>query len=482
MTSQQLNHDEGVVRVYPENPHYLMYKGKPLLLITSAEHYGAVINLDFDYRSYLDELAVYDLNYTRIYPGAYIEIEGCWVENNTLAPRAERLLLPWERSQVKGCWDGGNKYDLNLWSEVYFQRLKDFISEAEKKNIVVEICFFNCQYKDNWHGCPLNANNNVQGIGPDDFNDCQTLKYPDLINIQDRYVEKIIREVNAFDNVILEICDEPTLNGTPEPLAVEWIDHLVDVVIDTEKNLPKKHLIAQQYMVGVDFTADARVPVITTQYIEQNMKQFGGVEGLNLVYHLNKPIELNETAYFPTWYEGDVIAASRAEAWEFMVGGGAAFNQLNGRFTDLDPRGKTPDNQNVLKALKNLKAFLYEFDFTKMTKDTSFMLSNAGQGALVRGISQPGEQYALYFHHSILKENGVYYIATPGTYQQTLEIDLPPGKYVANWVLPQETTTIESTEFFHNQGTKVLKSPLYHFDVALSVRRIKDEVVLLPTG
>ena len=37
----------------PENPHYFQFRGEPAVLITSAEHYGAVLNLDFDYVRYL---------------------------------------------------------------------------------------------------------------------------------------------------------------------------------------------------------------------------------------------------------------------------------------------------------------------------------------------------------------------------------------------------------------------------------------------
>ena len=35
-----------------------------------------------------------------------------------------------------------------------------------------------------------------------------------------------------------------------------------------------------------------------------------------------------------------------------MVGGGASFNHLNGRFTAKDPAGNTPDNAQILSALK----------------------------------------------------------------------------------------------------------------------------------
>ena len=34
------------IRLHPDNPHYFQYRGKPVILITSAEHYGAVLNLD----------------------------------------------------------------------------------------------------------------------------------------------------------------------------------------------------------------------------------------------------------------------------------------------------------------------------------------------------------------------------------------------------------------------------------------------------
>ena len=101
------------IALHPENPHYFLFRGRPTALITSAEHYGAVINLDFDYVPYLDALAAHRLNYTRIYPGALFEREGDFIAENVLAPRTGRLILPWARSAEPGCADGGNKFDLD---------------------------------------------------------------------------------------------------------------------------------------------------------------------------------------------------------------------------------------------------------------------------------------------------------------------------------------------------------------------------------
>ena len=32
--------------LHPNNPHYFLWRGQPTVLITSAEHYGALVNLD----------------------------------------------------------------------------------------------------------------------------------------------------------------------------------------------------------------------------------------------------------------------------------------------------------------------------------------------------------------------------------------------------------------------------------------------------
>jgi hypothetical protein len=139
----------------------------------------------------------------------------------------------------------------------------------------------------------------------------------------------------------------------------------------------------------------------------------GGMKALDLEYHHNKAIELNETAYYPAWYKGDRVAASRVEAWEFMVGGGAGFNHLNGRYTAADPAGKTPDNAQVLSALRNLKDFIHSFDFLKMHADKSFVITEVPARSLSSSISQPGQQYALYQHHSKIEDRNHYYIVTP---------------------------------------------------------------------
>jgi hypothetical protein len=463
------------IRVHPDNPHYYLFRGQPTVLVTSAEHYGAVMNRAFDYNAYLDALKSYGLNYTRIYPAAFVEPVGTFHPNNTLAPKPLDLIQPWPRSQTPGYRGGGNLFDLDRWDPDYFTRLKDFMTQADARGIVVEVCFFNAQNKGSWPVSPLYWENNVQHEGRCGYNDVQTLKQPGLLQRQEAFVRRIVQEVNSFDNMILEICDEPFSYGTPRDLAGSWIAHLIDVVKQAESDLPKKHLLGQQIQgpIGgpVDFTARPDVPVIVTQYIWLTPdEQVGGMRALDYLWDRNKPIDLNETGYYPlsSWYNGDKAGDVRVEAWEFMVGGGSSFNNLNGVFTAQDPAGKAAENQPILKTMQSLKQFVEGFDFLNMRPDRSFVVSGMPAGTFYRGMSKRGEQYALYHHHSKLKP--YVYQVVPGTYEERLVVELPAGTYRADWVDPSNGAVLGSESFTHAGGQHLVSTPKHSVDVALRIK------------
>ena len=464
------------ISLHPENPHYYLFRGKPTILITSAEHYGGVVNGDFDYVAYFDALKAYGMNYTRIYPGFLFEPMGKFMKGNTLGAKPSRLVLPWARSNKPGYPLGGNLFDLDRWNPDFFKRLKDFVAKAAERGIVVEICFYNAQYGDTWPMSPLYAENNTQGEGNCDYEDAQTLKHADLVRREDDYVRKITEEVNEYDNVILEICDEPYLTGTPIELAGPWIAHNVEVIKKAESALPNKHLIAQQIegpMGGAcDFTAHPDVSVIVTQYAwEGSHEQMGGLMALDYEYGKNKPIDFNETDYYPAWYQGDRIAASRVEAWEFVVGGGGSFNQLNGLYTVRDPGAKaTGDNEQLLRALAALHDFMYSFDFLRMHPDKSFVQGGVPLVTFARGMSEPGRQYAWYHHHSSFGRNTASYKVTPGNYREDLVLHLPAGAYQADWVDTATGSVIRSESFTHAGGDRTLATPGHAVDIALRVK------------
>src|SRR5438552_360460 len=102
--------------LHPANPHYFLFRGKPTVLVTSGEHYGAVLNRDFDYVKYLDELKFHGLNLTRTFTGVYAEDSKSFgIVRNTLAPTDGKLICPWPRSSSPGYAGGGSKFDLAKW-------------------------------------------------------------------------------------------------------------------------------------------------------------------------------------------------------------------------------------------------------------------------------------------------------------------------------------------------------------------------------
>src|SRR2546425_3548721 len=109
------------LRLHPRNPHYFLFRGKPTVLITSGEHYGAVLNLDFNYVKYLDTLAKNGLNLTRTFAGAYCEPSvAVNIASNTLPPAPNRFICPWARSDPPGYANGGHKICITRWDEAYF--------------------------------------------------------------------------------------------------------------------------------------------------------------------------------------------------------------------------------------------------------------------------------------------------------------------------------------------------------------------------
>ena len=466
------NASEGVIRVSDTNPHYYSYRGKEILLLTSAEHYGAVINVKFDYKKYLSTLADYGLNYTRIYPGSVALIPGLRRENDTLAP-GEDFIAPWLRSNTPGYIGGGNKFDLDHWDGNFFARLDDFLSYANEKDIIVEICFFNSQHFNTYAYSPLHKDSNIQGVGVENFVEFETLFNAQLVAAQLKYMEKIMLETNKYDNVIYEFVDEPTLDGTKREDAAAWINALVTHA-DKLESTTKRHLFAQQIMRGLDYCEDDRIAIIVAQYVTTMGQQIGGLPALHSCYGANKPIEMNETVSAlskPNYYEKDVVASSRLESWEFIIGGGAAFNQLNACFTVPNPGGDDPENHRILNGLRNLRSFIESMDFAKMRRDRGTVYSILPGGS-VNGISERGKQYAFYVHHSFpnySRWRSSHYVPSEGKYNSVITINLPPGKYLLQFINPADNSIITQQEIEGTDENMDIQCPEYTLDIAFKI-------------
>jgi hypothetical protein len=447
--------------LHPQNPHYFIFRGKPAILIGSTEHYGAVMNLDFDYVTYFKELEASGLNVTRAFTGVYVEPAGAFgIKKNTMAPGPERFICPWARSKEPGYANGGNKFDLSRWDEDYFTRLKDFLTEAGKRNIVVELALFSNIYDTiQWKLSPLYFKNNTNGIGNfKDWKEVLSLRHPDLLAVQEKMARKIIYELKDFDNLYYEVCNEPYFGDT---LALrEWEDHMTRIIADAEKDFDQKHLISNNVANHHRLVAKPRenVSIYNFHYVRPPKTVAAN-------YHLNAVIGDNETGF-----DGIKDATYRREAWDFILAGGAIFNHLDYSFTTdnedgsfIVEKGQPGGGGKALRSqLKILAEFMKGIDYINMKPVDPQRLRLTGEG--IKSIRALGKDdvIAAYVSRKDTATNAI-----------GIEIDLRSGSYKITLV--ETTSPAENVAHIRNHpgGWLKIASDGYFEDLAIKIEREK---------
>jgi hypothetical protein len=437
---------------HPENPRYFLFRGEPAFLITSGEHYGAVLNLDFDALPYLDELKSRGFNQTRLFSGTYREVPGSFkIRENTLAPAPGRYLAPWSRSTTPGATDGGARFDLDAWDPAYFRRLADFVAKAGERGIVVEFVLFCPFYEDGlWAVNPLNARNNVNSVGTMPRTEVYTLKHPEMLARQEAFVRKVVSALHDFDNIYFEICNEPYFGG----VTLDWQARIASAVVETESKLGgPKHMLAQNIANG---RAKVEAPNPSVSLFNFHYATPPDVIALNT--GLNRAIGDDETGF-----RGTLDRPYRTEAWDFLLAGGSTYSNLDYSFTTTHPDGSakvevpTPGGGGpaLRKQLSILKTFLAGFDFIHMAPDDRLIVGGVPAKATARVLARPGKAYAIYVN---------------GGHRADLLLVLPAGRYRAEWLNTRTGAVDKAEEVDHKGGGVTLVSPDYDEDIALGIR------------
>lgn len=453
------------VSLHPRNPHYFLFRGKAAVLVTSAEHYGALLNPDFDYKRYLRTLSGSGLNYTRVFAGSYVEVprESFGIRRNTLAPARDRFLPPWARH--------GDRFDLDRWNPEYFERYHAFLAEASHLGIVVEITFFSSYYDDTqWNGSPLNPANNVNRTDAIDWRLLHTRRNGNILARQEQYVRKLVREANAFDNVIFELQNEPWADraeradvinpyfqppardrypntiDVPDGLSLDWQAAVAGWITSEESPLPNRHLIAQNWC-NFGYPARDLAP---------------GVSIVNFHYSYPFAIAANyglgkALAYDESGFLGRSDGAYLREAWNFLLSGGSVFNNLDYSFStghedgsDNEPNGPGGGSAALRRQLRILSEFLHSFSLPDLHPDFETVEHVSRGWAHV--LSHPGREYAVY-------------IDGPGP--AVLSLRLPAATYTAHWVDPVNGPAGKPETFRHPGGSRALPVPASPCGMAL---------------
>ncbi|MDP2888633.1 MAG: hypothetical protein Q8P34_06640 [Bacteroidota bacterium] len=465
-----------VISLHPENSNYFLFQGKPTILVTSGEHYGAVMNADFDYSKYLQTLQKEGLNYTRIFLGPYSEIGDnlFGIRNNTMNPKPKSWVTPWIKNPATG------KYDLNQWNKAFFSRLKGFVAAASENGIVVEVTLFTSYYTNHqWKTSPFNPKNNIQQFDSISFKQVNTINNGRLMDVQEKYVRKVVQELNAFGNIFFEIQNEPwsdnpnlvekiaetdslthpfawqKLVETAKDESLEWQKRIAQIIAEEEINLPIKHLIAQNIsnFRGKIENPDPNISIFNFHYA------YPAAASENL--GLKKAIGLDETGFMPK-----VDFLYRSQAWKFMLAGGALYNNLDYSFivgkeggTHVIDAG-TPGwgHPEFRKQLKIMKAFIESFDFIRMKPANSILQVVKGNVTEFQVLAETGKQYDIYLDKGNLAE---------------IKLTLPDGEYTAEWVNTLTGISISTGNLTAKNLSATVVCPEFQEDIVLRILKNK---------
>ncbi|HKJ66858.1 MAG TPA: hypothetical protein VKA68_02785, partial [bacterium] len=174
-------------------------------------------------------------------------------------------------------------------------------------------------------------------------------------------------------------------------------------------------------------------------------------------YHLNRPLGDDETGF-----DGNEPEPYRLEGWDFILAGGAIYDNLDYSFTvgheDGTAENNAPgDGGPVLRSqLEILKEFIEGFRFIHMQPDSGIVGDTLPDWITVRALREEQKAYAIYIN---------------GDGLTTLDLQLPDGRYSVEWVNTNTGETAQSGSAESVQNSIRLSVPSYTTDIALRLLR-----------
>jgi hypothetical protein len=217
----------------------------------NAQDHDTALGLsNFDFDAFVAFLAAHRMNVTILWhfdlprfcnwePG------GVWTMNSATG-------MPWARSGPGIASDGGAKFDLTVFNQAYFDRLRARVQQLQQNGIYAIVQLFDGFDLSNYRcgntaplgdGYPFTGVNNVNGIddgysGGRSGTASMTMGAANaLTDVQDGYVRKVIDTLNALPNVMWEISEEAPDNST------WWQAHMIALIRSYEAGKPLQHPI-----------------------------------------------------------------------------------------------------------------------------------------------------------------------------------------------------------------------------------------------
>lgn len=443
--SSESAHEPGPLRPHPDNPRYFAHASGNPVYLTGSHTWNNVIDMGEtdppaprDYPAHIQWLKTLGHNFTRLWTWELLRWDSSSLKGQ---PPRNHFITPhrYMRSGPGLAVDGKPKFDLTRLNDRYFVNLRERVQIADENGIYVSVMLFegwgNQTIPDAFAVSPFNPANNINDIDGDLDKDGVALEVhqladPGILDIQKHYVERVLEELNHFDNLLYEIGNEVHHSST------EWQYEMIRFIKEYEHRLPKQHPVGMtyQYKFGINQTLFAS----PADWISPNDV---------VVYRINPPPADGSK----------VILADTDHFWG--VGGNATW-VWKSFFRGLNP------------------IFMDPLDGSIVTADPE----KADVGAIRRSMGET-QAWAARIHLATMEPHGemassTYCLADPGNeylvfVPETMagvSVELPEGEYRFLWY---ETDSYSETNFesFTHPGGPTWKPKPYSANSVLHVVR-----------
>jgi len=284
----------------------------------------------------------------------------------------------------------------------------------------------------------------------------------------------MVQELNVYDNFFFEIQNEPwSDHAVPvynivnkedlkigdwsykadfaDGASMAWQEKIASVIKEEEAGLAKKHLIAQNY---TNFRAS--IPEVSKNISIINF-HYAWPDAVRWNYHYDRVLGFDESGF-----AGSDDQVYRRQAWQFILSGGALFNNLDYSFfvgyedgsgVNTAPGG---GSRALRSQLKVLSEFIHGFTLENLHPEQSCVIHSPG-----------------LIPYVLSDQNGIYavFLRATGTKNTSLLLETGDGNFLVQSLNTITGSFSEPVTMAAKDGVLILDIDIPQGELAIQITR-----------